>query len=504
MVTNGEFLEFTKDNGYQEPRFWTELGWKWRTYRNNKWPTFWVAAGPAGLHEYRLRTIFDVIHLPLDWPVCVNCHEARAYLAWKSEKDGRTYRLPTEAEHAYLRRGDASAAPMKVLDIVMVADSIAHRRDQYANANLAFGSEAPVDWSQPGPFGVRDIAGNLWDWCEDDFNALDGFKVHPLYEDFSTPCFDGEHSMILGGSFMSTGNEASVWSRFHFRPHFFQHAGFHVVAPTKAASGAVRLKQGSPKKYEIKSVLDQYLLFHFGDAALTLPATVAATDIGRFPQRCAAKLIELAHHHECGFSRVLDVGCAVGGATFELERAYEKVIGVDISAQFIEAAEALRTGAKIPYKIVLEGDIYDMAVAQIPAPICADRVQFRRADACSLPAEYTDFDAVLAGNLLCRLPSPKAFLSRLGGPRGLVKRGGVVMFASPFSWMEQFTTKSAWLGGTEDANGRHWSADELQKALGGEFELVHREDFPFMIREHRRKFEYVVSDLTVWLRKSEQ
>ena len=55
--------------------------------------------------------------------------------------------------------------------------------------------------------------------------------MHPFYEDFSTPCFDGLHHVIMGGSFMSTGNEASIFSRFHFRPHFFQHASFRVVEP---------------------------------------------------------------------------------------------------------------------------------------------------------------------------------------------------------------------------------------------------------------------------------
>lgn len=39
--------------------------------------------------------------------------------------------------------------------------------------------------------------------------------------------------MIMGGSFVSTGNEASVFARFHFRPHFHQHAGFRLVAPER-------------------------------------------------------------------------------------------------------------------------------------------------------------------------------------------------------------------------------------------------------------------------------
>lgn len=68
-------------------------------------------------------------------------------------------------------------------------------------------------------------------WCEDYFSALPNSNgVHELYDDFSSPCYDGEHSLIMGGSFISTGDMASVFARFHFRSHFFQHAGFRVVS----------------------------------------------------------------------------------------------------------------------------------------------------------------------------------------------------------------------------------------------------------------------------------
>ena len=60
--------------------------------------------------------------------------------------------------------------------------------------------------------------GNSWTWCEDWFSALPGGNgVHAFYDDFSSPCYDGEHSVIMGGSFMSTGDEASRFARFHFR-----------------------------------------------------------------------------------------------------------------------------------------------------------------------------------------------------------------------------------------------------------------------------------------------
>ena len=97
------------------------------------------------------------------------------------------------------------------------------------NSQLAHGSPWPVDAGRPAPSGAHDVFGNVWQWHGDDFNPLPGARVHPYYDDFSTPCYDGQHQMILGGSWISCGDEASVWSRFHFRPHFFQHSGFRVV-----------------------------------------------------------------------------------------------------------------------------------------------------------------------------------------------------------------------------------------------------------------------------------
>ena len=59
-----------------------------------------------------------------------------------------------------------------------------------------------------------------------------------------------------------------------------------------------------------------------------------------------------------------------------------------------------------------EGQLGAMLNAMVDPAIDRSRVSFRQADACSLPAELTDFDAVLLANLLCRLPSPKALLWR--------------------------------------------------------------------------------------------
>ena len=49
----------------------------------------------------------------------------------------------------------------------------------------------------PTKAGFCDVFGNVWEWGEDHFNGFKDYKPHLLYDDFSTPCFDGRHNMIM-------------------------------------------------------------------------------------------------------------------------------------------------------------------------------------------------------------------------------------------------------------------------------------------------------------------
>lgn len=218
LISNREFLDFVRDGGYRKPRYWSEEGFAWRSFRDIQHPSFWVAEN-AGFTDatFRLRTVFEEIEMAWNWPVVVNFHEAKAYAAWRGEQDrvAGGYRLPTEAEHRRMRQVDSIERTEQVEAIY--------------NLSLRYGSESPVDAGGVESGSFRDLFGNVWQWMEDHFYPLEGFKTHEYYDDFSTPCFDGRHHMILGGSFISIGDEASVFARFHFRPHFFQHAGIRLV-----------------------------------------------------------------------------------------------------------------------------------------------------------------------------------------------------------------------------------------------------------------------------------
>ena len=60
---------------------------------------------------------------------------------------------------------------------------------QGVNINLTYPCEIPVDALPPNSKGFHDVHGNIWQWCEDDSNPLNGFKTHDLYDDFSVPTF---------------------------------------------------------------------------------------------------------------------------------------------------------------------------------------------------------------------------------------------------------------------------------------------------------------------------
>lgn len=234
LVSNGEYHEFVADGGYRRPELWSAEGERRRRFRNTKWPRWWMPTGPTGLHAFRLRTTFDEIDMPWNWPVAVNYHEAKAFCVWRGAKDGRTYRLPTEQEYWLVR--DLPARPQVADDTVMHCTG-AQLRERGVNFNLAWGSECPVDNSPATRHGVHDAGGNLFVWSEEPFNPLDGFEPHPYYEDLSVPSFDGQHQMIFGGCFISTGNLASIWSRHFYRPHFLQQAGIRLVAPSTGKPG---------------------------------------------------------------------------------------------------------------------------------------------------------------------------------------------------------------------------------------------------------------------------
>jgi putative 4-mercaptohistidine N1-methyltranferase len=244
--------------------------------------------------------------------------------------------------------------------------------------------------------------------------------------------------------------------------------------------------------YETDRLLHEYLLFHYGEPERILPWAFGPREALEFPRRCVTESGLQAYLTPQ--SRALDVGCAVGAATFELARQVGEVVGIDFSRRFIEAADHLRREGTIPYRVMETGERFSEAIARRPDGIEASRVGFEVGDAQNLRADLRRFDIVIACNLLCRLPDPRKFLRRL--PE-LVNPGGVVLITTPNTWLEEFTAKEYWLGATPETGE---PLEALEAELAGAFERFERRDLPFLIREHRRKFQWSVAEATLWRR----
>lgn len=249
-------------------------------------------------------------------------------------------------------------------------------------------------------------------------------------------------------------------------------------------------------KYETQQLLNQYLLLHFGDYKHTSDFPFLSENLSGFPKRCAQLLCAKMKEQNKEFNRALDLGCAVGGASFELARHFNEVVGIDLSHSFIATANQIKLEGNIEFARKDEGNFTTTLRYSIDQEIDRERIQFKVGDACALPSDLPQFDAILLANLLCRLPNPKACLAQLTGPQGLLRPGGLLMITSPFSWLKEFTPEQHWLCGPSQS-----SSEGLHTVLDEHFDLIHEDNMPFVIREHRRKFEYIIAHTTIWICK---
>ncbi|WP_256737239.1 5-histidylcysteine sulfoxide synthase [Pantoea dispersa] len=467
LVSNAEFFHFIAANGYNERRWWDDEGWGWREFAQAQMPTFWVG-DIAQPDDLRLRLMTEEVAMPWDWPAEVNQLEAAAFCRWLAEESGKAIQLPCEAEWMQLREQVAGDQPDWI--------------DAPGNINLArWASSCPVDHFAQGDF--FDIVGNVWQWTTTPTNGFEGFRVHPLYDDFSTPTFDGKHALIKGGSWISTGNEALKSSRYAFRRHFFQHAGFRYVVSSHQESMALN-------PYETDSMVSQYLDFQYGPGYYGVP-------------NYAAALVDIVLPHCAQRGHALDIGCATGRASFELARHFAAVTGMDYSARFIDVALQLTSGEDFRYVVPEEGELVEYRQVRLKEfgfdETLAQRIQFVQGDACNLKPQPDGYDLVLASNLIDRLRQPKRFLQDI---TPMIRSGGLLAISSPYTWLEEFTPKENWLGGFRENGEALTTWQALQRLLRDAFEEVAPpQDVPFVIRETARKFQHTQAQLTLWRKR---
>ena len=191
-----------------------------------------------------------------------------------------------------------------------------------------------------------------------------------------------------------------------------------------------------------------------------------------------------------------------------LARHCRLIIGIDHSHDDVETARSLLSKQTMTYSLSLEGDMKDERAVSVnghfltPEAGTDPKVEFRCADPMCLPAELSGFDIVVLNDVIDKVSAPGSVLGRLGGARGMVRSGGVLVILSAFEWKDTITPRSLWLGGDREAEGANAISPEaaLEKRLSPDFECISCEQVPLFWQETARDLKGKLYHVTQWKR----
>tara|TARA_Y100001934_G_C12369653_1_gene785563 strand:- start:1564 stop:2856 length:1293 start_codon:yes stop_codon:yes gene_type:complete len=187
LVTNGQWLEFIENSGYQRPEFWLSDGWDIKT--NNGWtcPEYWCQNDNKWMH----MTLCGMESIKPNAPVChVSYYEADAFARWSGN------RLPTEVEWE-------------------IASQNSH------SSNNTLGSE----FYKPLPAAYEDntdimtqMFGDVWEFTQSSFSPYPGFKaVNGAIGEYNGK-FMSNQMVLRGASCVTPDNHSRKTYRNFFYP----------------------------------------------------------------------------------------------------------------------------------------------------------------------------------------------------------------------------------------------------------------------------------------------
>ena len=157
-VTVAEFRAFVNATGYRTDA--EKEGWAWRWMQvDGKWQ--WNKVNGV---NWRCGTNGEVrSSLEDNHPVLyVSWNDAIAFCEWLSQKSGKKYTLPTEAQWEFAARGGNKRSGYKYSG----SNSIGNVA-WCGNSDNAQGKTHPVGQKAPNELGIYDMSGNAWEWCQD-------------------------------------------------------------------------------------------------------------------------------------------------------------------------------------------------------------------------------------------------------------------------------------------------------------------------------------------------
>lgn len=164
--------------------------------------------------------------------VYVSSLEAMKFCQWLSSRERKRYRLPTEAEWEFAARGtDGRRYPWGNHDKRGDLGNFADKNTVFAWSDReisdGFAESSPVGAFPLGvsPYGMEDMAGNVWEWCLDFFETYRGTpRVNPR------GAASGTKRVYRGGSWKSRFNSLRATARGSNAPNYScNDLGFRIV-----------------------------------------------------------------------------------------------------------------------------------------------------------------------------------------------------------------------------------------------------------------------------------
>ncbi len=207
LVSNGDFLEFIRDGGYQNFRWWFSEGWEVVNQEQWRAPLYWelhedawMIRDFAGLHTAESKANEPVSH--------VSFYEASAFAKWAGK------RLPTEAEWEKAATFDPRGSERQAFPWgdSAVDESKANLFENGLWTPAAIGSFPD---GQNG-YGCHQMIGDVWEWTTSDYVPYPGFKSE--FDEYNDKWFVNQ-KVLRGGSYATPRSHIRSTYRNFFHAH---------------------------------------------------------------------------------------------------------------------------------------------------------------------------------------------------------------------------------------------------------------------------------------------
>jgi SAM-dependent methyltransferase/uncharacterized protein YbaR (Trm112 family) len=242
--------------------------------------------------------------------------------------------------------------------------------------------------------------------------------------------------------------------------------------------------------FEQKALLGTYMDSHFGDSEDFSRFGFQVTDKKHF-RPMARQMIE--PENGIKYQKSIDIGCSVGGCTFETARFSYLSIGMDNYYPAVSTAAKIQRTGVAEYDRKRRGKFFERVSRKINAP---QNALFLTADALDPPFEAEIFDLVASLNVIENVKVP---LILLGQMNALLKTSGMLLFSSPYEWREDFCESGEWLENASMDSPtmiRGILKGDIFPSTGFSYEIVEEHDsVPWTLKHHDRYYSIYLAHL---------